>query len=271
MSKPAVRAVPVLALAVVAFHANTAWASTKYRVKWGDTLSGLAVDTGLPVSHLAAANGIGDPNLIRAGSILIVPSTGASAAAPAPAAGHSTHRVRPGETLDQIAIDHGVSRARLMAANDIRNANSIRAGKVLQIPAGGKGGNAATWMCPVRGKVTFHRGDFGYVRPDGARHEGIDLTAARGAPVAAPVSGVVFAYPNRLGGKAFQLYGDDGVRYYGAHLQKYGALGRVSAGTVIGYVGNSGNAANTQPHLHFEAHPGGGPAVNPYPKLAAAC
>lgn len=113
--------------------------------------------------------------------------------------------------------------------------------------------------------------DFGYVKPSGHVHQGVDLYAKRATPVVAPVSGVVSAFPNRLGGKAVHLSGDDGNGYYGAHLDSYAKTGRVSAGTVIGYVGNSGDAVGGPTHLHFEVRPGGGAPTSPYPLLTAAC
>ena len=74
-----------------------------------------------------------------------------------------------------------------------------------------------------------------------------------------------------LGGKAFYLDGDDGNFYYGAHLDSYGHSGRVEAGTVVGFNGDTGNARGT-PHLHFEIHPGGqGNPTNPYPVVARYC
>ena len=67
------------------------------------------------------------------------------------------------------------------------------------------------------------------------------------------------------------ISGDDGNRYYGAHLDSYGADGYVSAGTVVGTVGNTGNARYTSPHLHFEVMLGGSSSVNPTPYVRAAC
>jgi murein DD-endopeptidase MepM/ murein hydrolase activator NlpD len=127
-----------------------------------------------------------------------------------------------------------------------------------------------SWICPVQGPHSFSN-DWGQPRPGGRTHQGNDILAPRGTPVVASVSGVATANSNSLGGIAYFLHGVDGNTYYGAHLQGYGQLGNVQAGTVIGYVGNTGDAAGGPTHLHFEIHPGGGPAVNPYPTLVKYC
>ena len=128
------------------------------------------------------------------------------------------------------------------------------------------------WVCPVQGPVAF-TDSFGAPRAGGRRHEGVDMMSPRGTPTVAPVSGTLQDHPNALGGNAWYVYGDDGNTYYGAHLDSYanGNAGHVQAGTVIGYVGNTGDASGGATHLHFEIHPHGGAAVDPYPTVKQYC
>jgi peptidoglycan LD-endopeptidase LytH len=128
---------------------------------------------------------------------------------------------------------------------------------------------SGSWICPVQGPHSFVD-TWGAPRSGGRRHRGVDMMARSGTPVVAPVSGNVSHRSNRIGGLSFHLNGDDGHYYYGTHLSAYGQSGRVQAGTVIGYVGDTGNARGN-PHLHFEIHPNGGSAVNPTPTVRAAC
>jgi murein DD-endopeptidase MepM/ murein hydrolase activator NlpD len=126
-------------------------------------------------------------------------------------------------------------------------------------------------VCPVAGAHTFVD-SWGAPRSGGRRHQGVDMMARPGVPTVAPVSGRVEHRGNSTGGMSWHLYGDNGDYYYGTHLSAYEnqGAGHVEAGTVIGYVGDSGNARGIS-HLHFEIHPGGGGAVNPYPAVAGAC
>ena len=124
-------------------------------------------------------------------------------------------------------------------------------------------------ICPVLGGSAY--GDsWGAPRSGGRRHQGVDMLAPTGTPLQAVVSGNVTQGANALGGVTVSVHGDNGNRYYYAHLSAYeGLAGRVEQGQVIGYIGDTGNAIGT-PHLHFEIHPGGGVAVNPYPSVRAA-
>ncbi len=225
-----------------------------YVVRPGDTLSGISVRLGVPTGRLADANGIDDPDFLPEGVVLVLPGPGGGVSA--------GYVVREGDTLGDIAQRLGTTVDELASANGIEDPDLLPVGTVLTV--------AGTWRCPVDGPVWFAN-DFGALRGDGFVHQGIDLFATRGTPVVAPVAGVVERHPNPSGGEAFALSGDDGVWYYGAHLDSYGAEGRVKAGTVVGYVGTSGDAAGTTPHLHFETHLPGTDSVNPYPSLVGAC
>jgi murein DD-endopeptidase MepM/ murein hydrolase activator NlpD len=126
----------------------------------------------------------------------------------------------------------------------------------------------ALQACPAPG--TTFTDTFGAPRSGGRSHMGVDMMGNYGMPIYAATSGSVSHSSSSLGGLQAYVYGGNGYTFY-AHLQGYsGASGQVSAGTLIGYMGDTGNASGN-PHLHFEYHPGGGGAVNPTPYVAAVC
>ena len=128
---------------------------------------------------------------------------------------------------------------------------------------------AGDYLFPVAGPATFTN-DWGYARPGGRSHQGIDLFAAMGTPVVAVADGSLFNVGhNGLGGWRLWVRDTSGNGFYYAHLSAYSPVAlegaSVTRGTVLGYVGDSGDAQGTSPHLHFEIHPGGGGPVPPYP------
>jgi murein DD-endopeptidase MepM/ murein hydrolase activator NlpD len=128
---------------------------------------------------------------------------------------------------------------------------------------------------PVAGTYTY-TDDFGQPRHQG-RHEGNDIMADRGTPLLAVDDASVVRLSRTetgLGGISIWLErAGDGTQYYYAHMTTIAAgldVGsKVGVGQVIGSVGNTGDARYGAPHLHFELHPGGGDAVDPYPHLVA--
>jgi hypothetical protein len=102
-------------------------------------------------------------------------------------------------------------------------------------------------------------------------HQGVDMMAAGGTPLIAVANGVITNKINDplWSGLAISITDGAGTRYFYAHLSAFAPgiqLGqRVQMGQVIGYVGNTGDAAGGPTHLHFEVHPYGGAAVPPKP------
>lgn len=137
-------------------------------------------------------------------------------------------------------------------------------------PASPPPSNAGSGMvCPVAGPRAF-ADTWGAARSGGRSHEGVDMMSPGGTPLVAVEAGSANFSTNRLGGNAIWLTGASGTKYYYAHLSAWeGSSRSVSQGEVIGYVGATGNT--TANHLHFEVHPGGGRAVNPYPYVRRVC
>lgn len=246
-------------------------------VQPGETLAGIASHYGTTVRAIAAANGITDTSIVYVDARLALAEEVDSGSDDDSDDSHgATHTVQNGETLLGIALEYGVSVSALVEINDLADGDDIVIGDVLTIPEGGGSGGSedggaggAGIVCPVAGPADFVN-DWGLPRSGGRYHQGNDLFAAAGTPVVAPVSGNVILLTGTIGGKQYSLYGDDGNTYWGTHLGGFGNSGVVNAGDVLGYVGASGNAVGTPPHLHFEIHPGGGGAVNPYPTLVAS-
>jgi hypothetical protein len=147
-----------------------------------------------------------------------------------------------------------------------------------------------TLLFPVAGATTYED-DFGQPRA-GGKHEGNDLLATKKTPAIAVESGKVkFWTTSASAGCMLYLYGDSGTMYEYIHLNNDVTMRNdnrgkcvpgtayakglkdgqhVAAGQQIGYVGDSGDANGLHAHLHFEVHPNGGAAVDPYPYLQSA-
>lgn len=152
------------------------------------------------------------------------------------------------------------------ASSSTASSSSAPEAPVAPAPTVPSGGMA----CPVGGAVSFID-SWGDPR-SGHTHQGVDMMAGYGTPVMAITSGVVtLSSYGSSSGNWIILSGSDGNAYWYMHNdQNLVSSGSVSSGQQIATVGDTGNAAGT-PHLHFEYHPGGGAAVNPYPLVASLC
>ncbi len=226
-------------------------------VKKGESLAAVAGRFGLPTDQIARANGIIN-GVIYANTRLFADGPSYTFKG---GGGEGTYKVKTGDRLGDIAAAHGTSISNLASLNNISNPNLISVGQVLKVPGGSR------WVCPVENAGFFN--DWGFPRGGGTRwHEGNDLFTTRGAPIYAPVSGTLTQKVGSIGGNQFNLKGDDGVLYIGSHMESFGKSGRVNAGDVVGYNGNSGNAVGTSPHLHFIMYYQG-EVINPYATLSA--
>ena len=133
----------------------------------------------------------------------------------------------------------------------------------------------AQWLHPIAGESEWSKGSWmpNTLTHRGRTHAATDIYAAAGTPIVAPVSGkVIGAATGKIGGNYVRLQGDDGNIYYFAHMKdtaKVSSGQRVSAGAHIGFVGTSGSAQGTSPHLHFSIKRGSMP-VNPATMLEGA-
>jgi murein DD-endopeptidase MepM/ murein hydrolase activator NlpD len=183
-----------------------------------------------------------------------------------------------GTELERLVTDLDAKRSALtVAATVLDGADSQLLAKQIQLAAVRAGSNVVGggFVFPVAGPHSFSD-TFGAPRMFGTAyahlHQGTDIFAASGTPLVAVERGVLISIGSDvLGGTKLWLVGASGTRYYYAHLSAFAegvVEGKVvAAGDVVGFVGNTGNAATTPSHCHFEVHPNGGPAVNPYPLL----
>lgn len=155
-------------------------------------------------------------------------------------------RTPPGSTADLVAALQDVPGAALT-------------GGFGRFPVGGLATWTHDWLFP-RHEPSLHY------------HEGTDVFAERGTPVLAPAAGIATVSRGEVGGLAVKVTQHDGTVWYLAHLDEaIVADGTpVTPGSVLGTVGDTGNAAGGAPHVHVEIWPHGGAPLDPKPLLDAA-
>ncbi len=287
-------AVPAPASASLGSTTSTCDASglASHLVGSGDTWFDIAQGAQVSMRALLEVNDSSADDTIHPGDVVCLPS-GATPSSSCSPSNAPTYVVEPGDNWWAIATRAGVSMSRLLSVNGASEDRVIRPGDLVCLPPGtsvassGDGTAVADASSapsssrssgidalPMQGPCWFSD-DWGDFRGAGRRHEGTDLFAAVGSYVYAVVDGTLtrraWDQPGLRSGNAWWLTAADGsgTFYFYAHLADFApelSVGsQVEAGQIIGFMGNTGNSAF--PHLHFEIHPGGGGAVNPYPLL----
>jgi murein DD-endopeptidase MepM/ murein hydrolase activator NlpD len=277
-------------------RASTSCASgVTHEVVDGDTWFDIARGAAVSMRSVLDANDADEDTVLHPGDTVCMPA-GAAATSSCRPANAPTYTVERGDTWWEIAQRAGISLRDLLDRNGATERTALHPGRAVCLPMGSSlaaadGGASTTTAAAARGPAAstasagldalpmqgpcWFSDDFGDPRGGGRRHQGNDLFAEFGSYVYAVVDGTLtrraWDQPGSRSGHAWWLTAGDGsgTYYFYAHLDDFApgleVGSRVEAGEIIGFMGNTGNSA--YPHLHFEIHPGGGAAVNPYPLL----
>ncbi len=230
----------------------------------GDSLWSLAERYGVPVDSLSSANGLTEDAFLSVGDSLMVPGIYADAV-PSDQGGGAEPRVtvEAGQSLSQIAEQHGTSVGALMALNSL-DSDLLNPGDTLLLPPAAGAGASDSFIWPLEGVITSYFGPRSLLGM--TYHYGLDIDGVTGDPIMAAMSGTV-TYSGWNGGYGYCVVIErDGVEYYYAHASELDvSVGEeVSVGDVIAKVGSTGRSTGS--HLHFEIRIDG-QSVDPLPYL----
>lgn len=231
-----------------------------YAVAAGDTLWAIADEHGVKLDTVLGANPDINPNVLRVGQVIKVPSVDGV-----------IHKVASGDTVSTLAAKYKVEATAILDANKIADPNLLTVGQELIIPGaipvivhkvttqtGGTTTLTAKFRWPVSGLISSR---FGW--RNGRFHRGLDIAAPQGRTIVAARAGQVIysGWQSGYGNTIMISHGDDLVSLYGHASKLLVNVGEwVEAGTSIALVGSTGNS--TGPHCHFEVRVDG-TAVNP--------
>ncbi len=264
-------------IAVTTAVADGAGTLRTYRVRSGDTLTGIARHFGLSMMTLWWANHLQSKDALHVGQQLVVPPVDGT-----------VRVVKAGETLAKIAADGNIAAADIVAFNGLTDATLV-VGQTLMLPGAHgapiptpkpvarSGGGSFVSGASVSGPVSFGGGTFAWPVPGGYisqyfhyGHPALDIAAPYGSPVVSAAAGTVTFAGWRDNGGGYQVYVSHGSGLYTTynHMSAItvGVGEHVGRGSQVGRIGATGAA--TGPHCHFEVWHGypwdnGSERVNP--------